>query len=167
MAIKPQGQFISFAELGSSPSTPSASNVKVFAGTDKLIKIINSSGTTISISGGATVGDDLDDVVISSPATGHYLRYNSGNWVNGALQTIPATLSDLSDVDTTGVSVDETLMKIGSNYLPKKNQPALAVIYTGSSFIGAAVADDTDPLTSQMTRRSNSRRSSLATSLIR
>lgn len=141
MTVKPSSKYISLPET-STPSTPSASNVKLFADTGKRINIINSSATVTDISGGAFESSDLTDVTVTTPSNGDYLVYSGGTWINQALPSIPTVVSDLSDVNTTGVIAGDVLVNIGGTFYAKRNQPALSVIALGSGDIGYAVPDD-------------------------
>lgn len=68
----------------------------VQAGIDELEARVD----TLEADPGASALDDLSDVVITSPASGHRLRYNGTTWVNSSLKWVPLTVYD------------------GTNYLP-------------------------------------------------
>lgn len=80
--------------------------------------------------GGSGSGIDrlsqLVDVSISTPADGQTLKFESGLWVNGNIDfstllnkpTIPNTLNDLTDVNTTGVQSGQYLSWNGSSWIP-------------------------------------------------
>lgn len=72
--------------------------------------------------------NDLTDVAITAAATGEVLRYNGSAWVDAQLAysdlsgtpTIPASIDDLADVDTTTAAptVDQVLVWDGTNWVP-------------------------------------------------
>lgn len=103
---------------------------------------------TMSTGGGGTGGaeslNDLLDVTISTPTTGQVVRYNGTKFVNSSisynelgdkpdlktvattgkytdlteLPTIPTSVNDLSDIDTTGVTTGQVLQYDGTKFIP-------------------------------------------------
>ena len=61
--------------------------------------------------------NDLLDVVITSPTSGQFLKYNGSNWVNSTVP-YPVTLEDLSDVLYTGIASTKVLKFNGTNWVP-------------------------------------------------
>ncbi len=89
---------------------------------------VDAAGAIVTISGGGDALDGLTDVTITAAATGEVLRYNGSAWINAQLAysdlsgtpTIPASIDDLSDVDTTTAApaVDQVLVWDGTNWVP-------------------------------------------------
>lgn len=71
--------------------------------------------STSSFLGGATTLDALTDTVITSPADGQFLKYDSGSWVNSAVET-----ADLSwiDITTTPIQTNEGIKWDGTKFVP-------------------------------------------------
>jgi hypothetical protein len=76
-------------------------------------------------SGGGSL-DALSDVVISTPALHHILRYNGSNWVNATPDTLNIALDNLNDVALVGLATNHVLRYNGSNWA--NAVPTLATI---------------------------------------
>lgn len=70
-----------------------------------LVAAINEVKVTADAAGGSGTLDDLSDVVISSPATGHIVRHNGTNWVNvlgsSHFQPVDSDLTSIAALTTT------------------------------------------------------------------
>lgn len=100
------GEFIAQAQLhtlenfqnSSPPSRPVEGQLWYDSGTDKL-KVYNSSGTWSVVGEAPQIQlNDLDDVTVTSPQEGNFLRYSSGQWTNQGYQS---TFTDLTDTPST------------------------------------------------------------------
>lgn len=99
----------------------------------------------VQVSGGASALDDLSDVTISSPATGHGLRYNGTAWVNVAniarLATGTYTGDGAATKAVTGVGFQPRRVTIyrqsatvaNSILISKSNQDGTAAYVTNSA----------------------------------
>ena len=56
--------------------------------------------------------DDLSDVTITSPATGHRLRYNGSAWVNSALAWVPLTNGDATTPELIFADGDVVMVEV-------------------------------------------------------
>lgn len=101
-------------------------NITVARGDIILVDLRQSTGTALNSPGVFVMEiddeipftgnlDDLDDVVITSPADGETLIYDTGNWVNGPAPA--SALDDLSDVILTGPSAGQVLTFDGSDWV--------------------------------------------------
>jgi hypothetical protein len=66
--------------------------------------------------GGATNLDGLTDVIISTPLSNQFLRYNGTNWVNQTVSLV-TNLDSLSDVIISGASSGQVLSFNGTNWV--------------------------------------------------
>lgn len=111
--------------------------------------------------------EDLGNVLNTTPATNDFLRFNGQSWV-AATVTIPSSINDLSDVDTstTAPTSGQALIWSGSSWTP--STPTAASITDGSitsvkldtglqTQIGRIlVTDDSDSPTSNQILKYNS-----------
>ena len=72
----------------------------------------NGSATTVSRSDHTHALTNLTDVTVTSPATGHTLRYNGSAWVN-----VFPLISDNSDVTLTSIAAGELLKWDGTKFI--------------------------------------------------
>ena len=122
------------------------------AGDTATITITGGGGT----GGGASILDDLTDVVLSGVTTGQVLKFNGTNWVNAAdnTGTTITSLDDIGDVDLTGVASGLILGYNGTNWVPVANSgapgpqgPAGAAGPAGATVSSASVSGGTLTLT--------------------
>ena len=92
-------------------------------GTDGQRLVANSSATS-GISWAAHDLDSLSDVVIATPSSNQFLRYNGSAWVNSSIAEVNA-INDLSDVTITSVATNQVLLYNGSAWVNTSN-PTIA-----------------------------------------
>ena len=72
---------------------------------------------TVAIGNHSHTLDNLSDVVITSPASGHIVAFNGTNWINQSLVTPASNLDGLSDVVITSPVSGHTLSFDGTNWI--------------------------------------------------
>lgn len=116
---------------------------------DSLVDAVNEVFAAVG-AGGATNLDQLTDVTITSPATGHVIRFNGTTWVNVVgTDHFQAASADLDALDFASTSY-------GRAFLELVNQAGLvALLPTGSSSARGLweAADDTEALAMSATDR--------------
>lgn len=131
-----------------------------------LIAAINEVKVTAdtAMGGGASDLDDLSDVVITSPATGHILRHNGTNFVNVLGTThfevagaVAAAASSYQPVDSDLTSIAAlTTTSYGRAFLELANQAALMALISASSATAQGIvelATDAETITGTDTAR--------------
>lgn len=73
--------------------------------------------TAIGTGGSVGALDDLTDVIITTPATGHILRYNGTYFVNTVPTSTVNELDDLTDVSLTTPVIGNILLHNGSQFV--------------------------------------------------
>jgi hypothetical protein len=76
---------------------------KLFVGDGTTLGGVDVDTTGSGGEGGATLLEDLTNVLITSPASGQVLKYNGTNWTNSTDLTGGSSISDISDIP--GVSI--------------------------------------------------------------
>lgn len=117
----------------STPATPPLGSARIYAKSSGDIYILNDQGTETNFSGAVINLDDLSDVVITSPSTGEYLRYDSGTskWVNTTMPTPNiTTMDDFTDVTIDTLTVGDVLVYENSQFRNDRPQPAVVTFST-------------------------------------
>ena len=123
-------------DVDTTTTTPTTGDALVFDGTNFVPQAISG--------GGATTLDGLNDVDTTGAALNNVLKYDGTNWVDGYVDyseltgaptlatvatsgsytdlanrpSIPSSINDLTDVDTTGITSGQVLQYDGTNFVP-------------------------------------------------
>lgn len=93
------------------------SGVSVKAGADIAWIDSVSKWDILALGGGTDSLSGLQDVTLTSPASGQVLEYDGSKWANANLPTVPADLDDLGDVDLTTPTSGQFLKYDGSKWV--------------------------------------------------
>ena len=117
----------------STPATPPLGSARIYVKNDGDIYILNDQGTESNFSGSVINLNDLSDVVLTSPATNDYLRYDSGTskWINTTMPTPNVTtMNDFTDVTISSLTTGDVLVYENSQFRNDRNQPAVVAVNT-------------------------------------
>ena len=81
---------------------------------------------------------ELNDVKITTPASGEVMKYDGTKWVNSTVTTGATTLDALTDVTITSVATNDILTYTGSQW---ENKPATASTATNSRYLLQAASE--------------------------
>ncbi len=96
------------------------------------------SWTTLTDLIGATILDELNDVIITNPLTNQVLQYNGTNWINNSLtDLIGATILDeLNDVIITNPITNQILRYNGTNWINSYELPVYTLPISSNTTLG-------------------------------
>jgi hypothetical protein len=142
-------EYIQSDNQASSPGTPPKGYVRLYVKTDDIIYIKNDAGTEASIMGDVIDLNGFSDVVLTSPATDTFLRYDSGTskWIDEDMPTPTIdVLDDFSEVTISSLSAGDSLIFQGGVFKNDKYQPGLMVLDTGGFGVPDSGGGDFDYL---------------------
>lgn len=139
--------YIQSDDQASSPSVPPKGMVRLYIKTDDIIYIKNDANTESSIMGDVINLDDFSDVVLTSPATDTFLRYDSGTskWIDQNMPTPTiVSMNDFSEVNVSSLTAGDVLVYEGGTFQNDLNQPGVMVLDTGGFSIPDSGGADLD-----------------------
>lgn len=139
--------YIQSDDQASSPSAPPKGLVRLYIKTDDTIYIKNDVNTESSIMGNVINLDDFTDVVLTSPATDTFLRYDSGTskWIDQNMPTPTiVSMNDFSEVNISSLTAGDVLVYEGGTFQNDLNQPGVMVLDTGGFSIPDSGGADLD-----------------------
>ncbi|MCV0371891.1 MAG: hypothetical protein K5845_20930, partial [Filomicrobium sp.] len=111
---------VAFADCSSPAGT---AGQMVYAGNHNTFAFCNGTnwvsmaGWNNSSGGGASLLNELTDVVTAGATTGSILSYNGSAWVVSSTSAVPSVLNDLTDVNTAGAVAGNVIRYNGSTWV--------------------------------------------------